>query len=130
MEAASADLEPVPSAPGDECFWLYSSGTTGNPKGTVHAHRDIPYTCQYYAVDTLGMGAEDICFSAAKLFFAYGLGNAMTFPLWVGGSAVLFAGRPTPETTFQTIEVFRPTIYFGVPTLYAAQLQAMDKAEP
>ncbi len=130
LESASADLSPAPAAPDDDCFWLYSSGTTGNPKGAVHAHRNIPFTCQYYAVETLGMNENDVCFSAAKLFFAYGLGNAMTFPLWVGGSAVLFAGRPTPETTFQTIEAFKPTLYFGVPTLYAAQLQAMESAKP
>ena len=119
-------LEPVPSTPDSECFWLYSSGSTGRPKGAVHRHRDIAATCVHYAVDTLGMTNEDICFSAAKLFFAYGLGNAMTFPLWVGGTAVLSSERPSPDMTFQIIEEHKPTIYFGVPTLYAAQLQTLD----
>ena len=98
------------------------------PKGVPHRHRDMPATCEHYAVGILGLGADDRCYSAAKLFFAYGLGNAMTFPLWVGGTAILDARRPTPETTFETIETLRPTAYFGVPTLYAAQLQALDLA--
>jgi benzoate-CoA ligase family protein len=127
---ASAELVPAAATPMDDCFWLYSSGTTGNPKGTVHRHRDIPVTAQHYAVAVLGVNENDVCFSAAKLFFAYGLGNAMTFPLWVGATAVLFAGRPTPETTFETIASFKPSLYFGVPTLYAAQLQAIGAAKP
>lgn len=130
LPESSADLAPASAVAMDDCFWLYSSGTTGNPKGTVHRHQDIPVTCQHYAVAILGMNEDDVCFSAAKLFFAYGLGNAMTFPLWVGATTVLFAGRPTPETTFETIATFRPSLYFGVPTLYAAQLQAMDGAKP
>ena len=88
----------------------------------------MPATCEHYAVGILGLGEDDRCYSAAKLFFAYGLGNAMTFPLWVGGTAILDARRPTPATTFETIETLRPTAYFGVPTLYAAQLQALDAA--
>ena len=126
MASASSDLEPAKVAPGDDAFWLYSSGSTGNPKGVVHAHKDMVITSQRYAVETLGMTADDINFSAAKLFFAYGLGNAMTFPLWVGGSAVLFPGPPTPTGMHEIIEKYKPTIYYGVPTLYAAQLKAMD----
>ena len=87
-------------------------------------------TSELYGVGTLGLNEGDICYSAAKLFFAYGLGNAMTFPLWVGGTAVLNEARPTPQATFETIERFRPTLYFGVPTLYAAQLQAMEAKRP
>jgi len=127
LEDYSAILEPAPATADSECFWLYSSGSTGRPKGAVHLHRDIVATCVHYAVDTLGMTKEDICFSAAKLFFAYGLGNAMTFPLWVGGTAVLSGWRPSPEMTFDIIEEHRPSIYFGVPTLYAAQLRALDE---
>ena len=127
MAGYSPLLEPVPSTQDSECFWLYSSGSTGRPKGAVHRHRDIAATCVHYAVDTLGMTNEDICFSAAKLFFAYGLGNAMTFPLWVGGTAVLSGQRPSPEMTFRIIEEHKPTIYFGVPTLYAAQLRTLDE---
>jgi len=129
LAAASDRLEPAPAQASDDCFWLYSSGSTGRPKGAVHAHRDMVVTSQYYGVETLGVVESDICFSAAKLFFAYGLGNAMTFPLWVGGTAVLYDQRPTPDSTFATIERFRPTLYFGVPTLYAAQLQALEKGK-
>ena len=130
LAAAGAVLEPAPAAADDPAFWLYTSGSTGAPKAAVHRHRDMVVTSQYYAVDTLGVRADDIHFSAAKLFFAYGLGNAMTFPLWTGGTAVLCAGRPTPETTFAAIRAFRPTIYYGVPTLYAAQLRALGRASP
>ena len=128
VAAASPELEAAPTRPGDIAFWLYSSGTTGRPKGVPHRHRDMPATCEHYAVGILGLGEDDRCYSAAKLFFAYGLGNAMTFPLWVGGTAILDARRPTPATTFEMIETLRPTAYFGVPTLYAAQLQALDLA--
>ena len=127
LARATTTLDPVAATPGDDCFWLYSSGSTGRPKGAVHRHRDIVVTCVHYAVDTLGMGEGDICFSAAKLFFAYGLGNAMTFPLWVGATVVLNDQRPSPEMTFDLIERFKPTLYFGVPTLYAAQLRALEQ---
>ena len=127
LARASTALDAVAATPDDDCFWLYSSGSTGRPKGAVHRHRDIVVTCVHYAVDTLGMGEGDICFSAAKLFFAYGLGNAMTFPLWVGATVVLSDQRPSPEMTFDLIERFKPTLYFGVPTLYAAQLRALEQ---
>jgi benzoate-CoA ligase family protein len=125
-----ANLQPARATPTDDCFWLYSSGSTGRPKGTVHSHRDMVVTSQHYGREVLGVGEDDICFSAAKLFFAYGLGNAMTFPLWVGATAVLNDRRPDPAMTFETIESFQPTIFFGVPTLYAAQLQALESAQP
>jgi benzoate-CoA ligase family protein len=128
MARASDALAPARTAPGDDCFWLYSSGSTGRPKGAVHAHRDMVVTSERYGVGVLGVSERDVCFSAAKLFFAYGLGNAMTFPLWVGGTAVLLAARPTPELTFEVIAQHRPTLFFGVPTLYAAQLRALDAA--
>jgi len=130
LARASTSLDPAPAAAGDDCFWLYSSGSTGLPKAAVHAHRDMVVTSQHYGVDVLGIGADDIYFSAAKLFFAYGLGNAMTFPLWSGGQAVLFPDRPTPAMMFEFIERYRPTLFFGVPTLYAAQLQALESASP
>ena len=125
IAAASAELEPSPAAAGDDCFWLYSSGSTGSPKGAVHRHRDMVVASEFYGVQVLGIQESDVCFSAAKLFFAYGLGNGMTFPLWVGASTVLYDARPTPQSTFETIEQFKPTLFFGVPTLYAAQLQAL-----
>jgi len=85
---------------------------------------------QRYAVETLGLREDDTCYSAAKLFFAYGLGNSMTFPLWIGATSVLDDARPTPESTFANIAQFRPSVYFGVPTLYAAQLSAMRSIKP
>ena len=130
METASVDLDPAPATATDDCFWLYSSGSTGRPKGTVHSHRDMPVTCVQYAVGVLGIQEDDVCFSAAKLFFAYGLGNGMSFPLWVGATAVLAAGPPSPDMTFEMIERYKPTIFYGVPTLYAAQLRAMEEASP
>ena len=123
---ASDELEPRLAAPTDDCFWLYSSGSTGRPKGAVHAQRDMVVTSELYGVRVLGVGENDISYSAAKLFFAYGLGNGMTFPLWTGSTAVLDDRRPTPDTTFENIERFRPTLYYGVPTLYAAQLVALE----
>ena len=130
MTRSPATLAPAPAKPDDDCFWLYSSGSTGNPKGAVHAHRDMVVTSQRYGVETIGLTENDVCFSAAKLFFAYGLGNAMTFPLWVGGSAVLFPGAPNPAAMHEVIETHRPTAYFGVPTLYGAQLRAMAEKMP
>ena len=130
LSRASAELEPVATTAEDDCFWLYSSGSTGSPKGAVHRHRDMVVTSQFYGVEVLGIREDDICFSAAKLFFAYGLGNGMTFPLWVGASTVLYDARPTPQSTFETIERFKPTLFYGVPTLYAAQLQALKTQHP
>jgi benzoate-CoA ligase family protein len=130
LRNAAADLEPAPTTAEDDGFWLYSSGSTGSPKGAVHRHRDMVVTSHFYGVETLGIREDDICFSAAKLFFAYGLGNGMTFSLWVGASTVLDDSRPTPQSTFKTIERFKPTLYFGVPTLYAAQLQALETERP
>jgi benzoate-CoA ligase family protein len=126
IAAVSADLEPTPATAEDDCFWLYSSGSTGSPKGAVHRHRDMVVASQFYGVQVLGIKESDVCFSAAKLFFAYGLGNGMTFPLWVGASTVLYDARPTPQSTFETIEKFKPTLYYSVPTLYAAQLQELE----
>jgi benzoate-CoA ligase family protein len=126
MAKASDELEARLAAPTDDCFWLYSSGSTGRPKGAVHAQRDMVVTSELYGVRILGVKESDISFSAAKLFFAYGLGNAMTFPLWTGSTAILDDRRPTPDTTFENIETFKPTLYYGVPTLYAAQLASLD----
>jgi benzoate-CoA ligase family protein len=130
LAKASASLTAVPAAATATCFWLYSSGSTGRPKGTVHRHRDMVATSEHYGVGVLGIREDDVFFSAAKLFFAYGHGNAMTFPLWVGGTSILLGPKPTPQGTFETIQRFRPTLFFGVPTLYAAQLQALEKERP
>jgi len=120
----------VPASADDDCFWLYSSGSTGSPKGAVHRHRDMAVCSQRYGVETLGIRADDVFYSEAKLFFAYGLGNNMTFPLWVGATAVLNGERPGPASSFSLIARFKPTLYFGVPTLYAAYLQHFAREKP
>jgi benzoate-CoA ligase family protein len=129
MLNASPYLDAAITAADEDCFWLYSSGTTGGPKGVIHTHKDMVVTSQHYAVGILGVNERDICFSAAKLFFAYGLGNAMTFPLWVGAEAILLPGPPTPDSCHEVIETYKPTIFYGVPTLYAAQLKSMGSTE-
>src|SRR5260370_23520421 len=128
MAKASPALEARLASPDDDCFWLYSSGSTGRPKGAVHAHRDMVVTSELYGVRVLGVTEQDICYSAAKLFFAYGMGNAMTFPLWTGGTAILDDRRPTPDTTFENIEKCKPTSSSGVPPLDAAVLGALPAA--
>jgi benzoate-CoA ligase len=106
----------------DMCFWLYSSGSTGAPKGTVHLHSHLIATAELYAKPILGIQESDTVFSAAKLFFAYGLGNSLTFPMAVGATSVLMAERPTPDAVFKRLVEKQPTIFYGVPTLYAALL--------
>jgi benzoate-CoA ligase family protein len=128
--ASEPKFEAVPASAEDDCFWLYSSGSTGSPKGAVHRHRDMAVTSQMFGVETLGISEDDVFYSEAKLFFAYGLGNNMTFPLWVGATAVLNDQRPGPASSFALIERHRPTLYFGVPTLYAAYLQHFAKEKP
>lgn len=130
MAKASNRYEPVPTTSDDMCFWLYSSGSTGSPKGTVHLHQDLILTAELYARPVLGIAESDVVFSAAKLFFAYGLGNGMTFPFSVGATAVLMAERPTPASVFRVLKQHRPTIFYGVPTLYAALLASSERVKP
>ncbi len=110
------------TGPDDPGFWLYSSGSTGRPKGAVHTHGNPYWTAELYGTPILGLTERDLCFSAAKLFFAYGLGNSLSFPLSVGASVVLMAERPTPEATFKRLIERRPTIFFGAPTGFAGML--------
>jgi benzoate-CoA ligase len=124
LERAGHSFEPAATSCDDPCFWLYSSGSTGAPKGTIHAHASLVQTAELYARPILGIREEDVVFSAPKLFFAYGLGNGLTFPLAVGATAVLMAERPTPESVFARLRRHRPTIFGGVPTLYASMLAA------
>ncbi len=112
----------------EACFWLYSSGSTGTPKGTVHLHSHLMPTAELYGRAVLGIQASDVVYSAAKLFFAYGLGNALTFPMSVGATTVLLPARPTPGAVFDVLQKYQPTIFYGVPTLYAALLA--DPARP
>jgi benzoate-CoA ligase len=113
---------PADTAADDPAFWLYSSGSTGRPKGTVHTHANLYWTAALYAEPVLGLTERDVCFSAAKMFFAYGLGNALSFPLSVGASVVLSAERPTPEACFQRMKAHQATVFFGAPTGYAGML--------
>jgi benzoate-CoA ligase len=116
------DFAVAPTRRDDMAFWLYSSGSTGKPKAVVHLQHDIPYTCVTYAEQVLGITERDITFSTTGLFHAYGFGNNLTFPYWVGASTVLHAGRNTPATVLDTIEKRRPTLFFSAPTLYNAIL--------
>ena len=107
-------------------FWLYSSGSTGQPKGAVHSHANLYWTAELYGKPVLGLREDDLVFSAAKLFFAYGLGNALTFPLSVGASVLLMAERPTPAAVFQRLTQHQPSVFYGVPTLYVAMLASTE----
>ena len=130
FEAWIAEQHPIAQAADtmadDVAFWLYSSGSTGRPKATVHAHGSLYWTAELYAKPVLGLAEHDVTFSAAKLFFAYGLGNALTFPLSVGATVVLMAERPTPDACFKRlinpIAAHRPTVFFGAPTGFAGML--------
>jgi benzoate-CoA ligase len=122
MAQAATDFSVAPTRPDDPCFWLYSSGSTGTPKGVVHVHTSMIRTAELYAQSILGIEENDVVFSAAKLFFAYGLGNALTFPLSVGATTVLLSDRPTPAAVCHIVREYRPTIFYGVPTLYSALL--------
>ena len=122
LNAAPGAAQTAPTHPDEPCFWLYSSGSTGRPKGTVHLHSSLIQTAECYAIPVLGIARDDIVFSAAKLFFAYGLGNALTFPMAVGATSVLTAERPSPALVARVLREHRPTIFCGVPTLYNAML--------
>ncbi|MFM2239219.1 MAG: hypothetical protein RJA69_593, partial [Pseudomonadota bacterium] len=118
--------QPAATQPDDPGFWLYSSGSTGRPKGTVHSHANPFWTIELYAKSVLGLQASDVCFSAAKLFFAYGLGNGLTFPMGVGATTILMGERPTPDATFKRwkgeVGGVKPTVFFGAPTGFAGML--------
>lgn len=122
LDRASAKSHTATTTCDDTAFWLYSSGSTGNPKGVRHRHASLYWTGELYGKGVLGIHENDRIFSIAKLFFAYGLGNGMTFPLSVGATAVLYDGRPTPAAALDVMEQHQPTIFCGVPTLYAALL--------
>ena len=126
LAAHAPAQKPTATGADDPGFWLYSSGSTGRPKGTVHSHGNPYWTAELYGKRVLGLVEQDVCFSAAKLFFAYGLGNALTFPMSVGATTILMAERPTPEATFKRwlggVGGAKPTVFYGAPTGFAGML--------
>jgi benzoate-CoA ligase family protein len=127
MAAASSHLQPAPTTAMSDCFWLYSSGSTGNPKGVVHVHRDMVVTSERYGRKIAGINGDDIVFCASKLFFSFGFGGGMTFPMWVGASTVVQSARTTAELALDHLEQSGATVFFGVPTLYAQIIHALEK---
>ena len=126
LSAGSPDLAAAPTTSDDACCWFYSSGSTGAPKGAVHVHSSMAITAELYANAVLGVTERDVLFSAAKLCFVYGLGNALTFTLATGATGVLMAERATPASVFRRLIEHRPTIFYGVPTLYASMLASPE----
>ena len=131
MTAARPDpyLHTAPTTRDDMCFWLYTSGSTGKPKGAVHTHANLRLTADLYAAGVLGLQESDVCYSVAKLFFAYGLGNALTFPMAVGATTVLLPDRPTPELVAALLRRHPVTVFYAVPTFYAAFLASPSAPE-
>ena len=124
--AQNQPVLPAQTLADEPAFWLYSSGSTGKPKGTVHSQGNLYWTAELYGQGVLNLQESDTVFSAAKLFFAYGLGNALTFPLSVGATVVLMAERPTPQATFKRLVDHQPTVFYGAPTGYGGMLASPD----
>src|SRR5262249_51107180 len=122
LTAARPQGYTAPTTRDDMCFWLYTSGSTGKPKGAVHIHSTLRLTADLYGASVLRLNENDVCFSVAKLFFAYGLGNALSFPRAAGASPVLVPERPTPETVGDVLRRHSVTVFYAVPTFYAAFL--------
>ena len=119
-----ADLAGAGTHRNEMAFWMYSSGSTGRPKGIVHLQHDMAYSDQAYARNFLKLAPGDICFSVPKMFFAYGFGNSVTFPFSVGAATLLLPGQPRPQAIFEAIGRYRPTVFFGLPTLYTSLTKA------
>jgi acetyl-CoA synthetase len=121
-------LRPADTHRDEMAFWMYSSGSTGRPKGIVHLQHDMAYTAASYERSVLALAPDDVCFSVPKIFFAYGLGNSITFPFAAGASSVLYPGRPEPAAVLRAIAHFRPSVFFALPTLYTALVNAPEAA--
>jgi benzoate-CoA ligase family protein len=121
-------LPPADTHRDEMAFWMYSSGSTGRPKGVVHLQHDMPYTHHSYGRHVLRLAPDDICFSVAKIFFSYGFGNSITFPFSVGATSLLLPGKSRPAPIFEAITRYRPTVFFGLPTLYTALTNAAEGA--
>ena len=134
LRSAAPAENAAPTGADDAAFWLYSSGSTGRPKGTVHSHANPYWTAELYGKAVLKLCEDDVCFSAAKLFFAYGLGNALTFPMSVGATTLLMPERPTPDAIFKRwrgeVGNLKPTAFFGAPTGFAGMLAASALPRP
>jgi benzoate-CoA ligase len=130
LDSAPPRAETFLSRPDDVCFWLYSSGSTGKPKAAVHRQASMAKTAQLFAQGILGLNENDVTYSAAKLFFAYGLGNSLSFPLYTGATAILLGGRALPQVVNTIFREKRPTLFFGVPTLYSSLLASPDLPKP
>jgi acetyl-CoA synthetase len=124
LPAFSADFAEADTHRNEMAFWMYSSGSTGRPKGIVHLQHDMAYSEAAFARNVLKLGPDDICFSVPKMFFAYGFGNSITFPFTAGATTLLLPGQPKPAAIFETIERFRPSVFFGLPTLYTSLTKA------
>ncbi len=126
LAGQSSELETAPMRGDDAAFWLWTSGSTGTPKGAVHRHQDWMHCCEHYARGVLGIKAEDRTFSTSKLFHAYGLGNGLMFPFHAGATTILHSAKPQPRAILELAQESRPTLFFSVPTLYAAMLEVPE----
>lgn len=126
LDGSDTVLDAADTGPDDMAFWMYSSGSTGRPKGIVHLHHDVAYIHDSFGAHVLKLSQDDICYSVPKAYFAYGFGNSLVFPFAVGATTLLVPDQPRPEAVLKAIEIYRPTVLFGLPTLYTALCRAPD----